>query len=72
MTNGCRAGALIEGRDKVIPEGVQAGLPGVAAHRLRAANDAAGGMGLGPALLAAVPIPCAFRPAHRPEHEPSR
>jgi len=29
---------LIEGRDKVIPEDVQAVLPGVATHRLRPAH----------------------------------
>ncbi|MEW6313814.1 MAG: AAA family ATPase [Pseudomonadota bacterium] len=34
-----RAWALIEGRDKVLPEDVQAILPSVAGHRLRATGD---------------------------------
>ncbi len=34
-----RAWALLEGRDKVIPEDVQAVLPGIAGHRLRPAHD---------------------------------
>ena len=57
LLHSARAWALIEGRDKVIPEDVQAVLPGVAGHRLRAANDAARRIDLGAALLAAVPIP---------------
>jgi len=52
-----RAWAMLEGRDKVIPEDVQAILPGVAAHRLRPAHDAARRMDVGAELLAAVPIP---------------
>ena len=52
-----RAWAMLEGRDKVIPEDVQAILPGVAAHRLRPANDAARRIDVGAQLLAAVPIP---------------
>jgi len=52
-----RAWALLEGRDKVIPEDVQAILPGVAAHRLRPAHDAARRMDVGAQLLSAVPIP---------------
>src|SRR5512132_3374640 len=40
MVHSARAWALIEGRDKVIPEDVQAVLPGVAGHRLRPAHDA--------------------------------
>src|SRR6266568_2042668 len=36
-----RAWAMLEGRDKVIPEDVQAILPGVAAHRLRPAHEVA-------------------------------
>ncbi|MGH8706325.1 MAG: AAA family ATPase, partial [Burkholderiales bacterium] len=39
LVHSARAWALIEGRDKVIPEDVQAVLPGVAAHRLRPAHD---------------------------------
>jgi MoxR-like ATPase len=57
ILHSARAWALIEGRDKVIPEDVQAVLPGVAGHRLRAANDAARRIDLGAALIAAVPIP---------------
>src|SRR3954454_19412370 len=52
-----RAWAMLEERDKVIPEDVQAILPGVAAHRLRPAHDAARRMDVGAELLAAVPIP---------------
>ena len=51
------AWALLEGRDKVIPEDVQAILPGVAAHRLRPAHDGLRRMDVGAQLLAAVPIP---------------
>ena len=52
-----RAWALLEGRDKVIPEDVQAILPGVAAHRLRPAHANVRRMDAGAQLLAAVPIP---------------
>jgi MoxR-like ATPase len=52
-----RAWALLEGRDKVIPEDVQAVLPGVASHRLRPAQDAARRVDIGAQLIAAVPIP---------------
>ncbi|MBI3374479.1 MAG: MoxR family ATPase [Betaproteobacteria bacterium] len=52
-----RAWALLEGRDKVIPEDVQAILPGVAAHRLRPAHENVRRMDVGAQLLAAVPIP---------------
>jgi MoxR-like ATPase len=52
-----RAWALIEGRDKVLPEDVQAILPGVAAHRLRPAHDGSRRVDVGAQLLAAVPIP---------------
>jgi MoxR-like ATPase len=52
-----QAWALVEGRDKVIPEDVQAILPGVAAHRLRPAHDTTRRMDAGAMLLAAVPIP---------------
>jgi len=57
LLHSARAWALIEGRDKVIPEDVQAVLPGVAGHRLRAANDAARRLDLGDLLVKAVPIP---------------
>jgi MoxR-like ATPase len=52
-----RAWALLEGRDNVIPEDVQAILPGVAAHRLRPAHDANRRIDVGAQLLSAVPIP---------------
>ncbi|HZQ72436.1 MAG TPA: MoxR family ATPase [Burkholderiales bacterium] len=52
-----RAWALLEGRDKVIPEDVQAILPGVAAHRLRPAHESSRRMDVGAQLLSAVPIP---------------
>ena len=57
LLHSARAWALIEGRDKVIPEDVQAVLPGIAGHRLRPASDAARRMDLGDLLLKAVPIP---------------
>jgi MoxR-like ATPase len=52
-----RAWALIHGRDKVLPEDVQAIVPGVAAHRLRPAHDSSRRVDVGAQLLAAVPIP---------------
>jgi len=48
---------MLEGRDQVIPEDVQAILPGVAAHRLRLAHDSSRRIDIGAQLLAAVPIP---------------
>ena len=57
LVHSARAWALIEGRDKVIPEDVQAVLPGVAAHRLRPAHDSGRRIDVGAMLLAAVPIP---------------
>src|SRR5439155_275907 len=39
LLHASRAWALIEGRDKVVPEDVQAVLPGVAGHRLRPVHD---------------------------------
>jgi MoxR-like ATPase len=57
LVHSSRAWALLEGRDKVIPEDVQAILPGVAAHRLRPAHEAARRVDVGAQLLAAVPIP---------------
>ena len=52
-----RAWALLEGRDKVIPEDVQTIVPGVATHRLRPAHDSGRRVDVGAQLLAAVPIP---------------
>jgi MoxR-like ATPase len=57
LLHSARAWALIEGRDKVIPEDVQAVLPGVAGHRLRPAHDTARHIDVGAMLLSAVPIP---------------
>jgi len=57
LVHSARAWAYIEGRDKVIPEDVQAVLPGVAAHRLRPAHDTSRRVDVGAQLLAAVPIP---------------
>jgi MoxR-like ATPase len=57
LVHTARAWALLEERDKVIPEDVQAILPGVAAHRLRPAHDSARRVVVGAQLLAAVPIP---------------
>src|SRR5437879_11801597 len=39
LLHASRAWALIEGRDKVLPQAVHAVLPGVAGHRLRPAHD---------------------------------
>jgi len=57
LLHSARAWALIEGRDKVIPEDVQAVLPGVAGHRLRPAPDSGKRVDVGAMLIAAVPIP---------------
>ena len=57
LVHSARAWALIEGRDQVLPEDVQAVLPGVAVHRLRPARDAMSRADIGAQLLAAVPIP---------------
>jgi MoxR-like ATPase len=57
LVHSARAWAMLEGRDKVIPEDVQAILPGVAVHRLRPAHDSARRVDVGAQLLAAVPIP---------------
>jgi len=57
LVHAARAWALLDGRDKVLPEDVQAILPGVAAHRLRPAHDSSRRVDVGAQLLAAVPIP---------------
>ena len=57
LVHSARAWAFIEGRDKVIPEDVQAILSGVATHRLRPVYDATRHVDIGAQLLAAVPIP---------------
>jgi MoxR-like ATPase len=59
LLHAARAWALLENRDKVLPEDVQAVLPGVAGHRLRPAHDGARLSSLDKAngLIAAVSIP---------------
>jgi len=57
LVHAARGWALIEGRDKVLPEDVQAVLPGVASHRLRPAHDEQRRIDVGAQLLTAVPIP---------------
>jgi MoxR-like ATPase len=59
LLHSSRAWALIEGRDKVIPEDVQAVLPGVAGHRLRPVHDGVRVTSVEKAndLISAVPIP---------------
>jgi MoxR-like ATPase len=59
MLHSARAWALLEGRDKVLPEDVQAVLPGVAGHRLRANGDAVrqSSADVVAELARAVPIP---------------
>jgi MoxR-like ATPase len=52
-----RAWAMLEGRDKVIPEDVQAILPGVAVHRLRPTHESVRRVDIAARLLSAVPIP---------------
>ena len=59
LLHAAQAWALIEGRDAVLPEDVQAVLPAVAGHRLHGSGEFSGDAG--PALIAhllsAVPIP---------------
>jgi MoxR-like ATPase len=59
LLHAAQAWALIEGRDAVLPEDVQAVLPAVAGHRLHGSGEFSGEPG--PALIAhlhaAVPIP---------------
>jgi len=59
LLNCARAWALLEGRDKVVPEDVQSVLPGVAGHRLRPVHDGArrSSMDTAENLISAVPIP---------------
>jgi MoxR-like ATPase len=54
-----RAWALLDGRDHVLPEDVQAVLPGVIGHRLRPADDSADTDtdAVAAALIEAVPLP---------------
>ncbi|MCC6202535.1 MAG: AAA family ATPase [Gammaproteobacteria bacterium] len=58
LIHAARAWAAIHGRDSVLPEDVQAVLPGVVGHRLRARDDLpVADTRLSDSLLAAVPIP---------------
>src|SRR3954462_8096886 len=57
IVHSARAWAMLEGRDKGIPEDVQAIPPGVAAHRPGPAHDVQRRVDVGAQLLAAVPIP---------------
>jgi len=59
LLNGARAWALIDGRNHVEPEDVQAVLPSVAGHRLhgQAAGGAIPGHELAERLLAEVAVP---------------
>jgi MoxR-like ATPase len=58
LVHAARAWATIHGRNSVIPDDVQAVLPGVVGHRLRARDDVpAADASLIDSLLAAVPIP---------------
>jgi MoxR-like ATPase len=54
-----RAWALLEGRPHVLPEDVQAVLPGVVAHRLQPSGELGGlgGEAIGRHLIEAVPLP---------------
>ena len=58
LLHGARAWALIAGRDKVLPEDVQAILPGVAGHRLRPLHEGTNpaSSDIARALIDAVPI----------------
>jgi len=58
LVGGARAWAMIHGRSHVVPEDVQAVLPGVVEHRLRGASDFAGhgGAALSQRLLASVDV----------------
>jgi MoxR-like ATPase len=59
LLRSARAWALLEGREQVLPEDVQAVLPGVAGHRLRPAGTPADRAGPSAVdqLLTAVPVP---------------
>jgi MoxR-like ATPase len=59
LLHAARAWAMLEGRDKVLPEDVQAVLPGVAGHRLRPVHDGVRHSSLETArhLISVVPIP---------------
>jgi MoxR-like ATPase len=58
MLAAARAWALLEGRPHVLPEDVQAILPGIVAHRLHAGSELGGmrGDAIGQHLIEAVPL----------------
>jgi len=56
LLRAARAWALVQGRDAVLPEDVQAVLPAIAAHRLLP-QDGGSDVLLIQTLLAAVPVP---------------
>src|SRR5450756_1699348 len=59
ILHAAKAWAMLEGRDKILPEDVQAILPGVAGHRLAPAHEGARKRAseVTAALIEAVPIP---------------
>ena len=59
LLHSSRAWALLDGRESVVPEDVQAVLPGVAGHRLRPAHDNSrkSSAEVAAELIRAVPIP---------------
>ena len=58
LLHSAQAWALMEGRDAVVPEDIQAVLPGVVRHRLRSAVDVGDlGDGMAADLLRSVAIP---------------
>lgn len=57
LLHSAQAWALMHGRDGVLPEDIQAVLPGVVGHRLRLKPDRDGGMDVASRLLEAVPVP---------------
>ncbi len=59
LVHGSRAWAMLDERDKVVPEDVQAVLPGIAGHRLRPVHDGARMTSIDKAndIISAVPIP---------------
>lgn len=57
LLSAARAWALLEGRDHVLPEDVQAVLPAVVSHRLHPATGSATASDTGRRLIEAVPLP---------------
>lgn len=57
LVQAAKAWALVDARDHVLPEDVQAVLPSVVAHRLGAGNGATDDLALAERLVKSVPIP---------------